>query len=123
VAPAVAGSAVLFLAERLAWWDLGAGALRFLVNYASGCVEPILVISAYLDFVLLLMVATGLAFLSAGAAVAARGVRPLHLGGTMRAPGASVVARGGNRLRGGLTPSTDPVHDAAASAARSPRCS
>ncbi len=63
VAPAVAGSAVLFLAGlAFAWWALVPAALRFLVSYGADVVEPIWSIERYLDFVLLLMVATGLAF-------------------------------------------------------------
>jgi sec-independent protein translocase protein TatC len=63
VAPAVAGSAVLFLAGlAFAWWALVPAALRFLVSYGADVVEPIWSIERYLDFVLLLMVATALAF-------------------------------------------------------------
>ena len=63
VAPAVAGSAVLFLAGlAFAWWALVPAALRFLVSYGADVVEPLWSIERYLDFVLLLMVATGLAF-------------------------------------------------------------
>ncbi len=63
VAPAVAASAVLFLAGlAFAWWALVPAALRFLVSYGADVVEPIWSIERYLDFVLLLMVATGLAF-------------------------------------------------------------
>jgi sec-independent protein translocase protein TatC len=63
VAPAVAASAVLFFAGlAFAWWALLPAALRFLVSYGADVVEPIWSIERYLDFVLLLMVATGLAF-------------------------------------------------------------
>ncbi len=63
VAPAVAASAVLFIAGlAFAWWALLPAALRFLVSYGADVVEPIWSIERYLDFVLLLMVATGLAF-------------------------------------------------------------
>ncbi|MCP9848299.1 twin-arginine translocase subunit TatC [Cyanobium sp. Morenito 9A2] len=63
VAPAVAASALLFLAGlAFAWWALVPAALRFLVSYGADVVEPIWSIERYLDFVLLLMVATGLAF-------------------------------------------------------------
>ena len=58
VAPAVAGSAVLFAAG----WALVPAALRFLVSYGADVVEPSWSIERYLDFVLLLMVATALAF-------------------------------------------------------------
>ena len=63
IAPAVAGSAVLFLAGlAFAWWALVPAALNFLVNYGADVVEPLWSIERYLDFVLLLMVATALAF-------------------------------------------------------------
>ena len=63
VAPAVAGSTLLFLAGLVfAWWALLPAALRFLVSYGADVVEPIWSIERYLDFVLLLMVATALAF-------------------------------------------------------------
>ena len=63
IAPAVAGSAVLFLSGiAFAWWTLIPAALRFLVSYGSDLVEPLWSIERYLDFVLLLMLATGLAF-------------------------------------------------------------
>lgn len=63
VAPAVAASAALFFAGlAFAWGALLPAALRFLVSYGADVVEPIWSIERYLDFVLLLMVATGLAF-------------------------------------------------------------
>tara|TARA_B100000029_G_scaffold380972_1_gene376054 strand:+ start:3172 stop:3978 length:807 start_codon:yes stop_codon:yes gene_type:complete len=63
IAPAVAGSAILFLMGLFfAWWALVPAALRFLVSYGADVVEPIWSIERYLDFVLLLMLATGLAF-------------------------------------------------------------
>jgi sec-independent protein translocase protein TatC len=63
VAPAVAGSAVLFAAGlAFAWWALVPAALQFLVSYGADVVEPSWSIERYLDFVLLLMLATGLAF-------------------------------------------------------------
>jgi sec-independent protein translocase protein TatC len=63
VAPAVAGSAVLFAAGlAFSWWALVPAALRFLVSYGADVVEPSWSIERYLDFVLLLMVATALAF-------------------------------------------------------------
>ncbi len=63
VAPAVAGSAVLFAAGlAFAWWALVPAALKFLVSYGADVVEPSWSIERYLDFVLLLMLATGLAF-------------------------------------------------------------
>ncbi|MEY3757766.1 MAG: hypothetical protein RLZZ263_920 [Cyanobacteriota bacterium] len=63
VAPAVAGSTLLFAAGlAFAWWALVPAALTFLVNYGADVVEPSWSIERYLDFVLLLMVATALAF-------------------------------------------------------------
>ena len=63
VAPAVAGSAVLFAAGlAFTWWALVPAALKFLVSYGADVVEPSWSIERYLDFVLLLMVATALAF-------------------------------------------------------------
>ncbi len=63
IAPAVAGSALLFLAGlAFAWWALIPAALKFLVNYGADVVEPLWSIERYLDFVLVLMLATGLAF-------------------------------------------------------------
>jgi sec-independent protein translocase protein TatC len=63
VAPAVAGSALLFAAGlAFAWGALVPAALTFLVNYGADVVEPSWSIERYLDFVLLLMVATALAF-------------------------------------------------------------
>ena len=63
IAPAVASSALLFLGGLFfAWWALVPAALKFLVNYGADVVEPIWSIERYLDFVLLLMAATGLSF-------------------------------------------------------------
>ncbi len=63
IAPAVASSAVLFfLGILFAWWALIPAALNFLINYGADVVEPIWSIEKYLDFVLLLMLSTGLAF-------------------------------------------------------------
>ncbi len=63
IAPAVAGSAILFIGGLIfAWWALVPAALNFLINYGSDVVEPLWSIERYLDFVLLLMLATGLAF-------------------------------------------------------------
>ena len=63
IAPAVIGSGVLFVAGlAFAWWALVPAALRFLLNYGADVVEPIWSIERYLDFVLLLMLSTGLAF-------------------------------------------------------------
>lgn len=63
LAPAVGASSVLFFAGlAFAWWALVPAALRFLVSYGADVVEPLWSIERYLDFVLLLMVATALAF-------------------------------------------------------------
>nr|YP_002049382.1 Sec-independent protein translocase TatC [Paulinella chromatophora]ACB43172.1 Sec-independent protein translocase TatC [Paulinella chromatophora] len=63
VVPSVAGSAILFSAGLIfAWWSLVPAALRFLVSYGADIVEPIWSIERYLDFVLLLMLSTGIAF-------------------------------------------------------------
>jgi sec-independent protein translocase protein TatC len=59
----VAGSTVLFAAGlAFAWWALVPAALRFLVSYGADVVEPFWSIERYMDFVLLLMLATALAF-------------------------------------------------------------
>lgn len=63
LAPAVGASSLLFFAGlAFAWWALVPAALRFLVSYGADVVEPLWSIERYLDFVLLLMVATALAF-------------------------------------------------------------
>ena len=63
IAPSVAGSAVLFLIGLIfALKTLIPAALSFLVSYGADVVEPIWSIERYLDFVLLLMFSTGLAF-------------------------------------------------------------
>ena len=63
IAPSVAGSAILFLLGIFfAWKALIPAALGFLINYGSDVVEPLWSIEKYLDFVLLLMLSTGLAF-------------------------------------------------------------
>ena len=54
---------MLFLVGlTFAWWALVPAALNFLVSYGADVVEPLWSIERYLDFVLLLMLATGLAF-------------------------------------------------------------
>ena len=63
IAPIVSGSAILFFAGIFfAWWALLPAALQFLISYGSDVVEPIWSIEKYLDFVLLLLVSTGIAF-------------------------------------------------------------
>jgi sec-independent protein translocase protein TatC len=108
VAPAVAGSSLLFLAGlAFAWWSLVPAALRFLVSYGADVVEPMWSIERYLDFVLLLMVATALAFQLP--------VLQLLLGslGLIDAPTMLRAWRWvvlGSALAGAvLTPSTDPI--------------
>ncbi|AAP99507.1 MULTISPECIES: twin-arginine translocase subunit TatC [Prochlorococcus] len=63
IAPAVAGSGILFIfGIFFAWWALVPAALKFLISYGADVVEPLWSIEKYLDFVLLLMVGTGLSF-------------------------------------------------------------
>ncbi len=63
IAPAVIASTILFFVGLIfAWWALVPAALSFLLNYGADVVEPIWSIERYLDFVLLLMLATGLSF-------------------------------------------------------------
>ncbi|KGG17030.1 MULTISPECIES: twin-arginine translocase subunit TatC [unclassified Prochlorococcus] len=63
IAPAVACSAILFiLGIFFSWRTLVPAALNFLVNYGADVVEPQWSIEKYLDFVLLLMLGTGLSF-------------------------------------------------------------
>jgi sec-independent protein translocase protein TatC len=108
IAPAVAGSSVLFFAGlAFAWWALVPAALNFLVNYGADVVEPLWSIERYLDFVLLLMVATALAFqlpvlqllLAALGLVRARAMLSAWRWVVLLAALAGAV----------LTPSTDPV--------------
>ncbi|MBC1261330.1 twin-arginine translocase subunit TatC [Synechococcus sp. BSF8S] len=108
VAPAVAASAVLFMAGlAFAWWALVPAALRFLVSYGADVVEPIWSIERYLDFVLLLMVATGLAF-ELPVLQLLLGAFGLVRSRTMLGAWRWVVL--GSALAGAvLTPSTDPV--------------
>ena len=63
VVPAVAAATVLFLVGIIfAWWILVPAALRIFVSYGADVVEPLWSIERYLDFVLGLLLATGLAF-------------------------------------------------------------
>ena len=63
IAPAVAASAILFFVGIFfAWWALIPAAINFLINYGSDVVEPIWSIERYLEFVLVLMLSTGLSF-------------------------------------------------------------
>tara|TARA_A100001011_G_scaffold244731_1_gene252752 strand:- start:125 stop:925 length:801 start_codon:yes stop_codon:yes gene_type:complete len=108
IAPAVAGSAVLFLAGiAFAGWALVPAALRFLVSYGADVVEPLWSIERYLDFVLLLMLATGLAF-QLPVLQLLLGVLGLVRWRTMLGAWRWVVL--GSALAGAvLTPSTDPI--------------
>ncbi len=63
IAPAVAGSTILFLLGIIfAWGVLVPAALKFLVSYGADVVEPLWSIEKYLDFVLILLLASGLSF-------------------------------------------------------------
>ena len=53
---------LFFAGIAFSWWALIPAALGFLVSYGADVVEPIWSIERYLDFVLLLMLSTGLAF-------------------------------------------------------------
>ena len=108
IAPAVAGSAVLFLVGlTFAWWALVPAALNFLVSYGADVVEPLWSIERYLDFVLLLMLATGLAF-QLPVLQLLLGVLGLVRWRSMLGAWRWVVL--GSALAGAvLTPSTDPI--------------
>ena len=108
VVPAVAASAVLFLVGiTFAWWALLPAALRFLVAYGADVVEPLWSIERYLDFVLLLLLATGLAF-QLPVLQFLLGVLGLVDAVTMLRSWRWVVL--GSALAGAvLTPSTDPI--------------
>tara|TARA_Y100001968_G_scaffold63054_1_gene53782 strand:- start:2355 stop:3089 length:735 start_codon:yes stop_codon:yes gene_type:complete len=108
IAPAVAGSAILFLLGlAFALWVLIPAALKFLVSYGADVVEPLWSIEKYLDFVFLLMLSTGLAFQLP--------VLQLILGtfGLLRSKKMLAIWRWvvmGAVLAGAvLTPSTDPI--------------
>jgi sec-independent protein translocase protein TatC len=108
VAPAVAGSTVLFAAGlAFAWWALVPAALRFLVSYGADVVEPIWSIERYLDFVLLLMVATALAFQLPVLQLLLGALRLIDAASMLRAWRWVVLV---SAVAGAvLTPSTDPV--------------
>jgi sec-independent protein translocase protein TatC len=108
VGPAVAGSTVLFAAGlAFAWWALVPAALRFLVSYGADVVEPMWSIERYLDFVLLLMVATGLAFQLPVLQLLLGVLGLIDAAGMLRAWRWVVLV---SALAGAvLTPSTDPV--------------
>ncbi|MFM9109781.1 MAG: twin-arginine translocase subunit TatC [Prochlorococcaceae cyanobacterium] len=108
VAPAVAGSSVLFmLGLAFAWWALVPAALRFLIGYGADVVEPLWSIERYLDFVLLLMVATALAFQLPVLQLLLGALGLIRSGVMLRAWRWVVLA---SALAGAvLTPSTDPV--------------
>ena len=108
LAPAVAGSSVLFFAGlAFAWWALVPAALRFLVSYGADVVEPLWSIERYLDFVLLLMVATALAFQLPVLQLVLGALGLINAGSMLRAWRWVVLA---STLAGAvLTPSTDPI--------------
>lgn len=108
LAPAVAGSSVLFFAGlAFAWWALVPAALRFLVSYGADVVEPLWSIERYLDFVLLLMVATALAFQLPVLQLVLGALGLIDAGTMLRAWRWVVLA---SALAGAvLTPSTDPI--------------
>ncbi|MEB3266545.1 MAG: twin-arginine translocase subunit TatC [Cyanobacteriota bacterium] len=108
VAPAVAGSSALFLLGLVfAWWALVPAALRFLISYGADVVEPLWSIERYLDFVLLLMVATALAFQLPVLQLILGALGLVRSGAMLRAWRLVVLA---SAVAGAvLTPSTDPV--------------
>ena len=108
LAPAVAGSSVLFFAGlAFAWWALLPAALRFLVSYGADVVEPLWSIERYLDFVLLLLVATALAFQLPVLQLVLGALGLIDAATMLRAWRWVVLA---SALAGAvLTPSTDPI--------------
>lgn len=63
LAPVILGSSVLFYAGLLFSYEiLTPAALNFFVNYADGAVESLWSIDQYFEFVLVLMLSTGLSF-------------------------------------------------------------
>ena len=108
VGPAVAGSSALFLLGlTFAWWALVPAALRFLVSYGADVVEPLWSIERYLDFVLLLMVATALAFQLPVLQLLLGALGLIHSKTMLRAWRWVVLL---SSLAGAvLTPSTDPI--------------
>ena len=63
IIPAICCSAILFfIGIGFAWWTLIPAALNFLIGYGSDVVEPLWSIEKYLEFVLVLMLSTGIAF-------------------------------------------------------------
>ncbi|PSC67842.1 hypothetical protein C2E20_8520 [Micractinium conductrix] len=63
LAPVILGSSVLFYAGLLFSYEiLTPAALSFFVNYADGAVESLWSIDQYFEFVLVLMLSTGLSF-------------------------------------------------------------
>ena len=101
IAPAVAGSAVLFLVGlTFAWWALVPAALNFLVSYGADVVEPLWSIERYLDFVLLLMLATK--FSAAGTRAHQAKLRPTK-NNTADPATAGAIKRRSCRVRPGRT--------------------
>ena len=63
IIPAVIVSTLLFgVGIWFGWWALIPASLKFLIYYGSDVVEPLWSIEKYLDFVLLLLLSTGIAF-------------------------------------------------------------
>ena len=54
--------AIVIIGLIFSWSILAPAELRFLISYGADVVEPIWSIEKYLDFVLLLMISTGIAF-------------------------------------------------------------
>lgn len=108
LAPIVFGSSILFVAGlAFSYIALIPAALNFLINYGEGVVEQLLSIDRYFEFVLLLMLSTGLAFQIP--------VIQMLLGllgivsSKQMLSGWRYVFLGGAVLGAVLTPSTDPI--------------
>lgn len=108
LAPIVFGSSILFVAGlAFSYIALIPAALNFLINYGEGVVEQLLSIDRYFEFVLLLMLSTGLAFQIP--------VIQMLLGllgivsSKQMLSGWRYVLLGGAVLGAVLTPSTDPI--------------
>jgi sec-independent protein translocase protein TatC len=108
LAPIVFGSSILFIAGlAFSYIALIPAALNFLINYGEGVVEQLLSIDRYFEFVLLLMLSTGLAFQIP--------VIQMLLGllgivsSKQMLSGWRYVLLGGTVLGAILTPSTDPI--------------
>lgn len=63
LAPIVLGSSVLFYAGvAFSYWALVPAALKFFISYSEGAVESLWSIDSYFEFILALMLSTGLSF-------------------------------------------------------------